>query len=289
MARVKKIDISGVRRDQGDLQTAMRTYQRASDGKVVTLLGTLHMAEAAFYRAQREEVDKLVALGAEVHYEGSLDTPEGAYLTDDEAAAVTRLRAVIDTLYSDAFRTFELDWERQTKGAMAPAATWHNIDINDLDTVRLLGPGDVQLDRTAAAIRSMMAIYSDTSKSHALRQFALARFIASYVGAMCSTTFERRLKAVVLALTNTVRRLLLKRPIRDKPDEVAKSVIWTYREYLAILAALKTPKPVVMIWHGHHLPGLGNALLRNGFTLTDTQWHTAICPPAVKLRKGKQK
>lgn len=279
-ATVTESTLTGTRRIKtGDVETAVHLLHRPTDRRTVMLVGTVHMAEASYYERLRRLVDDFVAEGAEVHYEASRTAPDESFRTSAEAAAVKLLDQSLDGIYQRAIDGFELPWVRQLDGPLAPASTWHNIDIRRLDTVRLLGPTvNGEFGRLTRVVAKAVATYRDELKPPKVREAVKRRFLLMY------RITQSRLgpPKALLGAVNAARWVARKPRLGPTSTEIA--TFFTYREYQAVLAALEASKDVVMIWHGSHLPGIGGTLLRNGFEVRKTTWVLAIRAP----RKGER-
>jgi hypothetical protein len=235
-----------VRTHRGCLQTAVHTWTRNDDRRTVTLVGTVHVADVAYYRTLDTFITTAEADGAVVHFEAIGHTDDDVFdlLTDHEREALKafdRMSSVMDRLGVVVELTHQRDGLKRRDD-------WMNTDVTTLDLVRMLGPSKI------------IAMTGDASLDR-LDEFAehwLARWFVRWL--------LRNLGHVSWLAGRLGRSPLDSRMVLD------------WRNTVAATAALATPADghVVAIWGSEHLPGIGELLVRNDFILDRVQWFTAI-------------
>lgn len=238
---------NGQRVHEGAAQTAINTYRR--DGRVVTLVGTFHMAEPDYYQTLRKRVDELEAGGAVVQYEGVNNDASSPSVTDVERKAVEALRESTEARY-EPVHMLDFGWVAQRDSVLYTdgPAFWRPVDVPALDVVRLFGPRRL-LDQpaiTAPAMQIQVIKAMDTSSVEYAKFRAMAR-----------TKFIEMADMRI-------------------DDSTTEAVIYAWREFHAVLAILGAGQDVVAIWGAPHLRGLDQVLVRNEFELADSEWVTAI-------------
>ncbi|HEV7865051.1 MAG TPA: hypothetical protein VGR20_20305, partial [Acidimicrobiia bacterium] len=140
------------------VETVVRVFEERGSGRLVHLVGTMHIGEAAYYEALSALLASLEAAGAAVHYE-RIRRADDADLTDEERDQLERVEASGYPVGLDAFvgvLGLELQGERL---ALPPGA--RNVDVSDVELLRALGPEryrrlvarpDVTIDERAAQL-----------------------------------------------------------------------------------------------------------------------------------------
>lgn len=226
-----------IRRRRGHLQTAIDTYTNST--RTVTLIGMIHVADAAFFTTVADRVDRLEQGGAEVHFE--LITSPNAH-----------------ELVSEQVR----DWIRRLR-----AATHHSLlgALLGLDTQHKMTMKDHWL-RTDITLVELLDDLPDPE-----------RFVSN-VEKMCilleGDDPEMTRKAMWLIFgwmpyLAPVAKLFAGSRGDDR-------VIVDRRNTLAIDAALSTDADVVAMWGAAHLPGIAAGIRRAGFRTVSSEWLDAI-------------
>jgi hypothetical protein len=116
----------------------VHTWTRAADQRTVTLVGTVHVADVAYYRTLDTFIAAAEVNGAVVHFEATGHTDDGVLdlLTDQEREALTvfgKMLSVVDRLGIAAQLAHQRDGLKRRED-------WVNTDVASLDLVRMLGP-----------------------------------------------------------------------------------------------------------------------------------------------------
>lgn len=244
-----------IRTVSGDLQVAVDTYHRAKDGRRITLVGMVHVADRRFFDRVQMLVAKRESAGAVVHYERIRPiTDESA--TDAELALAVRLRklgdhALLADLVGLQMQTRSLQYQRH----------WANTDMTVLQLLRTMPePADwvAGMERAATSLDDM----DDQQRRDAKR---VVGWIVRHL-------------PLVSRLTAWKRGGQGRRQAR---------VLIDARNQVAIDAALTETREVVALWGAAHLPGIAAGLEREGFRRVSTKWLTAVRKPVS--RHGKRK
>lgn len=237
------------RKRGGALEVATHTWYRAEDGAVIDLVGMIHMADRGFFERIVRKIAQDVADGAVVHYERTAHPNDErmARLSGREANTLRQLhqraQAKIDYLCKHSGLTYQ-------STVIDPVALgWHvNADVSSLDMLRMMGTA--RSDEAASG-----ADFADMSAS------------------------ANRLVGTVIHWMTRNSSLLM--PLRTLAVRSTRAYIETWRDIHAMTVALNHFEadplvPIVAPWGGAHLPGMGDILALNGFTLSGTHWIPAI-------------
>ena len=225
------------------MHTTIETWRHPS-GRVVTLIGTIHIGHQSYYDRIGVVVGDLERRGAAVHHEGIQQPPPDTAMTPDEAAAVAKLHT-------------------------APAYAWL-ADLLGLTVQRIPGHHDGWVNTDLDALTFLRAL---PNRDRLLRLFddvdRLQTDLNDASAPPWATTFLRRAARV---MTSPMGRRLLRITRRRDPNE---AVILGMRNTMALAALDDTTGDVVAIWGAGHLPGIGHGLSQRGYTRTDRQQITA--------------
>src|SRR6266511_3370187 len=123
------------------LQTSIHYYAHPDTGRRVTMIGTHHVGERAYFAGLRVVIDELEAAGALVHCEGSRLLPcDDPDITAEEQQLLAELRRC-DEL--EKRRLAHLGWVGQIDGLGYPPH-WQVIDLSYLEILRRLGVTAIQ-------------------------------------------------------------------------------------------------------------------------------------------------
>lgn len=238
--------------NHGQVQTSTRTFHHRVTDRTVTLIGTYHLGEPAYFAGLSETIDKLQANGAVVQCEGSrLLACDEADATTDERDLLAQLRRA-DALQDQ--RVAELSWVGQIQGLAYPP-TWQIVDLSYLKIIRDLG---TPLARTVARGKLSRVDWPDSDRN------GLNRMRLSIALLMRIVSQDRRLVQVAAS---------------RKP---ANEVLVKARNAVALDGVASTDRDTVLIWGLAHLPGLDAGLAEQGFVRTgDPQWHTVARRPTI--------
>ena len=221
---------------RGVLQTPVIRYRHRRTGRTVTLVGTAHVGEASYYERLQAIVARLEAAGAVVCYEWI-----GSAAEEEWAAASAGERAARDASQSMGQGTFKqvgrsLGWVEQ--GAVFRwAPSWRNVDITDLELVRLASP---------EGMRAMGGALGDVWGSSLTQDQADA-----VTGAAAGVVF----RLVSLDWFDLLRRITT----WDDASRRFSRVDIEERNAHA-LARMPSGADVVLLWGAGHLPGLAAGL-----------------------------
>lgn len=223
----------------------MHTWTRAEDHRVVTLVGTAHVAEAGYFQALAAFVAAVQADGAVVHFEGGDPAPEDVLdtLVEREREAYRVLGSAmsgLDRLGVAAGLVHQRD-------GLPEQDDWVNTDVTALDMIRMLGPRTIlaRADRERADRLGELVDHQRTVRS--------VRWLLRNLGHVTRVT-----------------------DLWSRSATSGLTLDW--RNAIAASAALAVPagSHVVAIWGCKHLPGIGELLARNDFVLEDVRWFTAM-------------
>ncbi len=231
------------------LCTPVITLALPGTGRSVTLIGTMHVGQPAYYQAIHDRAAALEAAGALVQYEALYDAPDSEWekAAPDERAARDALNRGLDYLYSFAGPLFDhLGWAGQ-RDELRYEPSWEHVDISDLDLIRAAGP---------AAVLARMNRVSELA----------AAFDA----------LDPHLEAAAVSLAFRFWRFLPGRYRRPEPgtehhDQAFEQAV-VHRRNQHALAALPPGRDAVLIWGSGHLPGMTSALEQAGFRRRAQEW-----------------
>jgi len=230
------------------LQTPVVRFAHPGTGRTVTVVGTVHIAPAGYYRRLNAILARLEAAGALVFYEwiGSAAETDWSAASDTERDARDAAIAYSQDNTKAACRY--LGWTRQ-QDALAYAASWRNLDITDLELIQRLG-GQAVLDQR----EGFEAMFE--GRSHDQRD------VLTGVGA-----------AVMLRLVAFDRYQLLWRLAGAAAPGVSRTVIDDRNK--TVLDSLPSDRDCVLIWGLTHLPGLAAGLRQAGYRRQVGAWLNA--------------
>ena len=237
--------LRGVRDNQGQVQTAVRRFQRA-DGRRVSVVATVHYARAEYFHGLRELIAGWEAAGAVVHCEGARPQPVG-----DDPVESTPLEAELAARWKQAE-----DRMRQCAPAHGYASQtelvldrWRSYDLTRLQMVQLL---DAQQARTL--VDSYEALANDPVL------FQLKNEMAARIATSRSP--------LVQGLLRLTEHPILVRRRRER-----------FLTYLH--ADAQTHDVVLVAGAGHHKAICRD--LRRSYQQTNLTWHTARpSPPPLR-------
>jgi hypothetical protein len=234
------------------LQTPVVRYEHEETGRTVTLIATVHAAEAAYYKRLHAIITRLEAAGAVVHYE--MVTPatqqEWATATDAERA-VRHVTTDMATRGVEALcRYFGWVWQGT---AMTLSPSWHNVDMTDLEFVRRAGPGS-------------LAQHQET-------------------GDDLFHTLTQEQKDVVLG---TAASVLFRLMSYDRFGLYERGLLWSGPGHAVLdernrnaLDRVPADSDVVLVWGAGHLRGLGAGLEAAGYRQRRVVWLNAATLPTL--------
>jgi hypothetical protein len=248
-----------VRKTGDGVQTAVNTYRNANTGHDITIVGTMHIGDATYFRKLSALVSAAQSRGAVVHYEstGEVTDAERQGLSDEELQALKAIEGM-DVLQKRLPRFLGLihqcdSWSRRPE--------WVNTDMSTVELIRALG------------VKRLPTGPPDAEKMNEM---------FDWLGCPCCIppVVSRSLASAVRFVLRNVSWLtplasLMRGPVAAW---LSKSVIIGERNKIAVAAAVATPRdhPLVMIWGAGHLPGLGRMLKTHGYALCSTDWFTAL-------------
>lgn len=294
MPPTKPTPLAGARVVKGALQSAVQAYTHP-DGRRILLVGCVHMAEPEYYRQVLKICTEAEAAGAVVHREGVILDGDGelADATDEERDAFRRQCAALHVVYSDFPDLLNLGWiwRGHDESALSPYPdTWENHDVAALTMVRLLGRDHVTAVAPMAAGYDRCArIKKMAGETSFVFKVWRRQFASEYISP------SRRLNRVQRILPWMRRRALkvMARVVcvltrRPAPADMSWThpLVYTVREAVAAAQALGARRDVAVVWQPHHLPGIGQFLVRNGFTPGEPDWVTAAHMPELRARSA---
>ncbi|WP_432947585.1 hypothetical protein ACQPXM_11310 [Kribbella sp. CA-253562] len=234
-----------IRTRRGSLETRTDIYVSPENRKA-TVIGMVHVADAAFYR----EVDRIVTAlheqGATVQYESLRPPVPEDRMTSNERELVRRFQSN----NTRSFLAAMLGLDLQHQNALRIQPWWVNADISLLEFLRALPDPE----RFVTRLESARIGLNDPQEQRQLR--TTARFLI------------RHLPLFTIAL----------RPLEwiRRNRRAERRVILDLRNRSAASAILAAGGDVVAMWGANHLPGIGAILHDQGWRRVDTQWNVAV-------------
>jgi len=246
-----------VRVRRGVLQTPVIRYRHRHTGRTVTLVGTAHVGEASYYDRLHAMVTRLEAAGAVVCYEwiGPAAAEEWAVASAGERAARDVSRAMGEATFRRVCRS--LGWAEQGE-VFRFAPSWRNVDMTDLELVRLARP---------ETLRGLREAFGDVWGSSLTQDRADA-----FAGAAAGVVF----RLVSLDWFDLLRHITT----WDDASRQFNRVEVEERNAHA-LANLPAGADVVLLWGAGHLPGLAAGLKQAGHRRQGTTWMNVGRLPAL--------
>jgi len=234
------------------LQTPVHRYTHPDTGRRVTVIGTVHLGEPAYFAGLRAAIDDLTAAGAVVHCEGSrllaCDDPD---ITVSEQQILTDMRRCHEL---EKRWITELGWVGQIEGLGYPPQ-WRVIDLNQLQIIRRVG---VETMRQSMQRKTTMLDRLD-KRPNGIDVFRLGTAVTLRAGASDRRAVQRR------------------------TAEPTDPVLVGDRTTVALGGVFDTDRDTVLVWGAGHVPGLGAGLGTRGFVRRgEPQWHTVARVPSVR-------
>jgi hypothetical protein len=241
------------------LQTPVLHYQHPVTRHRIVLVCTVHIGEPAYFAELFALIRDERRHRALVHYE-ALRKPspeEMATATAEELAALRALAMVTSRRQVGIFARCLGLVHQSARGALRPRPQWINTDVTRLELVRLLGAG---VDPTG------------------MGGFDELPDILNELPARYSAVVVALLRWLIILGPRVSRFAQLPGAHRSSRRWLREDALVDVRNDVAVRAALAAPRsrPLVMIWGLGHGPGIGRALISQGYLLTSTTWHTAV-------------
>jgi hypothetical protein len=232
-------------------------FENPNSGHTVTVVGTVHIAPAAYYERLRALINEMESAGALVCYEsaGPVTDQEWAAASDEERAAWDGERRAYLENSKAAGRYF--GWTDQWT-ALSPSASWRNTDMTYLEFVRRAGPQNLlSLQRGTEDFRGLTQ----------LQQEALVGGGYAVVVRLAQFAWFRLLERLAVRLVGDAARRIDDVRLKDRNSHV--------------LASLPADSDAVLPWGAGHLPGLAATLRKAGYRRRDTTWVTVGRLPGI--------
>lgn len=243
----------------GAFQTAVVSYAHPVTGQAVTVVGTSHIADSGYWRHISALIGGLEDTGAVVHYESTrLPTvEERVYLNPKEILALENLEVMADLqkLMADL-----LGAVHQHAG-LPPRAGWENTDFTVVEMIRALGSENIPTFPPGLDVVGWMRSMLETSRLPLAKRLCV-RVFSLFLGLIL------RFYPFVMPALEVVTG--------ERWNSFRKNVILDDRNRVAVGAATRAGRPVVMVWGAGHLPGIGALLLTQGFVCCSVRWFTAL-------------
>lgn len=246
--------------DKEVLQSAVNTFCNL-DGRVVTLVAVEPIGMPEYYAQLRNVVDVLAAAGATVrkeHVRGGVD--ESQARNDTEIEGLRALSADLSGR-SEILTAFGLDWIGRPDSVMADGPGWVPSDVEPIDLLRLYGP------------HAFVRLVLDPANSPARR---VRDLITQGKRDELAQLRERFVQSAIWRGLNYTRGPLF-------PARREQYVMYAWRECEEMRKVLRDDRDTVLVWGSDHILGLTEILLRNAFTLTNTQWFDVVRRPVSDL------
>jgi len=216
------------------MRTAVETWRHPESGRTVTLVGTIHVGKQRYYDRLGILVADLQAGGAQVHAEGIAAPPKHTPMTEEEAAAIAKMR--LSPMYS---------WLAEELGLVVQRipgdhSRWVNTDMNALEFLRAL-----------------------PDRESFLRMFdQFDEMVAELNGEKMPAVVGKIIRGAMRVMTSRPGMAIIRRRGRKNPN---RDVIDTARNTIALRAIDETTDDVVAIWGAAHLEGIGAGLASRGY------------------------
>ena len=233
---------------RGVLQTPVIRYRHRRTGRAVTLVGTVHVGEASYYKRLHSIVTRLEAAGAVVCYE-SIDPAaeeEWAAASAGERAARGDSQAIGEATFRRVSRS--LGWVEQ-RAVFRGAPSWRNVDMIDLELVRHAGP------ETLGGLRE-----------------AFGNVWGSSLPQDRADAFAGAMAGVVFRLASLDWFDLLRHFATWDDDSRQFNHVGVEERNAQALASLPSGGDVVLLWGAGHLPGLAAGLKQAGYRREGAIW-----------------
>jgi len=201
----------------------------------------MHIGETGYYATLQHLIATLEASGALVQYEAitKATEEEWATATDEERAAIKALfddRKLLESILG------RYGWVSQH--ALPYQEHWVNVDLTDLELVRLIGPENIP-----------------------------AMGLTAQDGDLGAPLMAILFRALAWDRLGLLRYLIR----RDEGRRQFENVVVNHRNTVAGQGLFSTDpgRDVVLIWGADHLTGIGGLLRQAGFRHTGTQWLNA--------------
>ena len=224
---------------RGTAETVVRVFEAPGGGRLLHLVGTVHLGDAAYFEALSAVLADLADAGAAVHYE-RIRRADDADVTDEERDQLERVEA---TGYPQGLEAFVgvLGLALQGECLVLPPGA-RNVDVSDVELLRSLG-GD--------RYRRLLA-RTDITIDERAAPLAHAMF------------------GVLLKHGRALDRI---RAVSRRQRRVNRFLIGE-RNRLALQEGLKALRDhdVALVWGTAHLPGMARELRRQGYRLRAERW-----------------
>lgn len=235
-----------LRTRRGELQLPVDTY-RHDDGRTVTLVGMVHVADPVFY-------DDVAAFVADRERQGDLvqferittSDPEDA--TEQERALVARLRAARN-LHGFA-DLLGLTAQHHLRLPVQP--TWVNTDMSATELLRALCDAEGFATRQEKATKGLTDMTDDERR----KARKALRWTLRHLGWLYP----------LLTFAASAR----------EHYECERAAIVDQRNAIAVTAITAAGRSVTALWGAAHLDGIGAGLAPYGFRLVSRTWQTAV-------------
>ncbi|MGD0243344.1 MAG: hypothetical protein ABSB59_23935 [Streptosporangiaceae bacterium] len=224
------------------LQTPVVRFEHQGTGRTVTVVGVVHIGQAAYYRRLNTVLARLEAAGALVCYEYVAPAADTEWSAVDPAERDGWNATVATNREISQAACRYLGWVLQAE-AMAYAETWRNVDMTEAEFVQrggALSLGGLDL--------SVKDLFGERSQD---RQDVLLGHAAAALMRLVALDRYRLLRHV--ARSDSMRVML------DQRNERA-------------LASLPSDRDAVLIWGANHLPGLAAGLQQAGYRRQAGAW-----------------
>lgn len=242
----------------GVMQTPIRHYQHPQTGRIVILVGVIHVGRKSYYQSIQKLIDTKANQGYRILYEGvGKLTPEDiAKLPPDQRAIVEQMLGVPLVMNELVNILGETDFSFQKNGLEYPD-WWIRTDMELNEVAQLFTIAGINFwdNLSPKKVRRVFKKIAK-SKSSSFRKFFLT--LLKY-GPGIYTLYAIR------AHFNQNKKAFHEIVI-TKRDAVAAAGILTHTEHTHVLS----------IWGAGHVPGIERHLFENGYLLMATEWKDAI-------------
>lgn len=239
---VARLD-TALRVDRRSVETAVWTLANQRTGRVVTLVGTMHIGDRSYFRQLSEVVAEVVESGAEIHVEG---ISHGA----------------VDDLSH---------WERER---LAEAETWGNAETS--------GSAVAMLELESQGLRLRLpdnARNIDLSYGELLRRVgwkSYRRLLAPGPEMGTQVGFSPLVRAAIRFQLRHSQSLTRLRSLRPRNRHESR-VVMDLRNEIAFAGGMEALErgDVALLWGTDHLPGLARLFAGAGYRPAGEEWFKA--------------
>lgn len=250
---VNFVNIKGIRRIGGNLQTPVVFYEHPVTKRVVVFMATIHVADPSYFADLQRLIDTLTGDGYTVLFEGvgKLTPEEEKSLTEKEQTILKQFDYLF-CLLRDVASVMSL--QHQGKG-LAYSPSWVNTDMRYRNLIRLFADRDITFVKK---VRETSIFGDDNDKE-------ISQLVTRWVFNKAFLNILPIGAILYIASFFSRNRRLATKVILDARNDIAFQGIVDHT----------SQGNVVTIWGGAHLRGIEKRLKTAGFRAVRQEWFTA--------------